>query len=334
MSEQLTQPTFRLFLDGEDIIAVSRTLASAIGLNESIVLRQLHYWLANNKRNKKGDHYRDECWWAFNTYAQWRDENFEFWSIDTVRRAIKVLESMVLIRAGNYNRRSGDQTKWYTINYGAYEAFMLLWRQHGSPRASDGAKSAAYVAFLEDWNAQKKAYTNLASCIDQLGNLHRASCQVAQTITRDYAETNTEKKSAARKRAAAPRQPLKHKQKASVEEHTLYKAYYEKCFPPYPVTLTNAEEYLSAAEALDKAGVTPDELGRYVAALPTPVSFKYLPDRVGHIKARPASARPAPKVHVMNPADYEDKLTPDERAAAVADIDRILADMRGNHGAA
>lgn len=186
----------RHYLDDDDKLIVNRNLACAMGLNESIVIRQLFYWLKHNKqdKDKRDSHLKDDCWWTYNTYDGWQKDNFQFWSYDTVRRTFLRLEEMGLVYVANYNKKKGDQTKWYTINYSAYDAYMLLWMHHQCPSAGNGKRSASYAAFLEDWNMQKSTYTNLASCVDQFGKLQTPSVQVAKTVTRDYTEITTEKK--------------------------------------------------------------------------------------------------------------------------------------------
>jgi hypothetical protein len=156
-------------LTGKGTLQVDRMIAQAVGLNGSIVLRQVEYWLERNEETKKTDNFRDGCWWTYNTYESWQDENFDFWSYDTVRRTFHQLVGLGLLYEGNYNKRKNDQTKWYTINYGAYYAFMRLWRHHKRPKACGGNKNPAYAAFLEDWNDKHKGqYNAVASCGQRL----------------------------------------------------------------------------------------------------------------------------------------------------------------------
>lgn len=96
-------------------ILVDRVLAEKIGLNEAIVIQQLHYWIIQNKRQNKN--YFDEKYWTFNTLKKWHVDTFYFWSLDTVKRTFKKLEEDNLIIVGNYNKKGYDRTKWYTINY-------------------------------------------------------------------------------------------------------------------------------------------------------------------------------------------------------------------------
>ncbi|KZR58336.1 DnaD domain-containing protein [Pseudobacillus badius] len=99
----------RLLLDDKPLIVLP-SLAVKVGLNESIVLQQLHYWLLESKNIK------DDYKWVYNTYEDWRIQ-FPFWSVSTIRRIITKLEKQELIIVGNYNKLKIDNTKWYRLNY-------------------------------------------------------------------------------------------------------------------------------------------------------------------------------------------------------------------------
>jgi hypothetical protein len=85
-------------------------LAVAIGLNEAIVLQQIHYWLERSGTEKKG--FR----WVYNTVQQWQDQ-FPFWSLDTVRRTLARLKSERLIVGECLSENSFDKTMYYRIDY-------------------------------------------------------------------------------------------------------------------------------------------------------------------------------------------------------------------------
>lgn len=103
----------KLLLD-EPPLQVMPTLATLIGLNEDIVLQQIHYWVKHNEKDKQN--FIDGHYWVYNTYEQWH-EQFPFWSVMTIRRTMTKLENQKLLIAGNYNPAGFDKTKWYTINY-------------------------------------------------------------------------------------------------------------------------------------------------------------------------------------------------------------------------
>lgn len=94
----------------EHPLVVLPSLAKEIGLNEAIMLQQIHFWISKRK------HLKDGRYWVYNTYDGWT-EQFPFWSKSTTIRILKRLEDSELIITGNHNRLKIDNTKWYTINY-------------------------------------------------------------------------------------------------------------------------------------------------------------------------------------------------------------------------
>lgn len=78
----------------EEPLQVLPTMAAAIGLDESIVVQQLWYWL--NPRRKSGK-IIDGRRWIFNTYAEWRESNFPFWSEIHIKRLFLSLEKCGII---------------------------------------------------------------------------------------------------------------------------------------------------------------------------------------------------------------------------------------------
>jgi hypothetical protein len=102
-------------------IAISPTLAKAIGLSEAIILQQIHYWLVRVEESGGSfGRWHEERFWIYNTYETWQ-EQFPFWSVPTIKRTMKSLEEMGLILTATLNRAKMDRTKWYTIDYNAVE---------------------------------------------------------------------------------------------------------------------------------------------------------------------------------------------------------------------
>ncbi|RFB18203.1 DnaD domain protein [Bacillus sp. HNG] len=86
------------------------SLAVTLGINESIILQQVHYWLQRSK------HIRLNQKWVYFTYDQ-LVEQIPFISKSTIRRTIARLESNGYLSSQNFNKLKLDKTKWYTINY-------------------------------------------------------------------------------------------------------------------------------------------------------------------------------------------------------------------------
>lgn len=97
-------------LISEPPLQVLPSLAVKIGLNEAIVLQQIHYWLL------KSNNVRDGYKWVYNSYSEW-NKQFPFFSRNTMIRAFNSLEKQGLLITANYNKAGFDKTKWYRIDY-------------------------------------------------------------------------------------------------------------------------------------------------------------------------------------------------------------------------
>lgn len=101
----------------EPPLQVLPSLALKIGLNEAIVLQQLHYLLRNPQFGCRIAEHQ----WIFNTYEQWRSQYFPFWSEVTIKRTFANLAEMKLIVScqpeGAMSRR-----KYYRIDRAKLDA--------------------------------------------------------------------------------------------------------------------------------------------------------------------------------------------------------------------
>jgi hypothetical protein len=110
--------TSALFAD-EPVLIFHPSLACLLGLNEAIVLQQLHYWLKRSENEHEGHR------WVYNTYKQWREKSFPFWEERTIQRAMINLEGKGLVISCRLQAQDWNQRKWYRIDYDAlYQLFQ------------------------------------------------------------------------------------------------------------------------------------------------------------------------------------------------------------------
>jgi DNA-binding PadR family transcriptional regulator len=113
-------------MDEPPLIVLPR-MAAEIGLQNAIVLQQLHFLL----NLKGGGKMINERKWVYNTYKDWK-EIFPFWSEKTIQNILIEMEKMFLIETcqpeGRVSRR-----KYYTINRGMVAALEAKVRSETSP---------------------------------------------------------------------------------------------------------------------------------------------------------------------------------------------------------
>lgn len=103
-----------MYLFDEQPIVGNKALARELGLNEALILQQINYWIEINK--KSGNNYYEGRYWTYNSIRAWQENDFDYMSIDTVKRTFAKLEKLNYLLVGNFNKDPRDKTKWYTIN--------------------------------------------------------------------------------------------------------------------------------------------------------------------------------------------------------------------------
>ena len=109
-----------LIFDTHPLI-IDKKLAKIIGLNQALVLQQVHYWLELNKENERNFH--EGRYWTYNTIKEWQEE-FPFWSKETVKRAFSKLRELGFILVDNFNLYQMDRTLWYSIDYNRLKEYI------------------------------------------------------------------------------------------------------------------------------------------------------------------------------------------------------------------
>jgi hypothetical protein len=161
-------------------IVVDTDLATCFGVNEAIVIQQVHYWLEVNK--EAGKNYINDRHWTYNTIADWQSLNFPFWSYDTVKRIFSKLESEGILLADNFNEMKRDRTKWYSIDY---EKLDELMEKHDNQKANSPNALGQSAPMSLGQNAPL-----------DWGNLHQPLPEINTEITREIKDIRpTSKKS-------------------------------------------------------------------------------------------------------------------------------------------
>lgn len=121
-------------LINEPPLQVLPSLAVAVGLNEAIVIQQIHYWMQRADTRINGHV------WVYNSVAQWKQQ-FPFWSDDTIARALKSLRKSGVLVAEQLSKDPRDRSLFYRIDYQKVQAPMreCITASCGNGRPQDAA---------------------------------------------------------------------------------------------------------------------------------------------------------------------------------------------------
>lgn len=94
------------------VIRIIPELAEQIGLNESVLLLQIAFWIGSPNSGR----FLDGQWWTWQSIRDMHEKAFPYLSISTINRAAtKLIRDGYLIE-GNYNERKYDKTRWFALN--------------------------------------------------------------------------------------------------------------------------------------------------------------------------------------------------------------------------
>lgn len=98
-------------------------IAAQYGVDESIMIANLQFWIRKNEAN--GKHFHEGRFWTYNSIDAFT-KLFPFWTARQIRRILKSLEEKGVIVTGNYNTSAYDRTTWYAFG----DSFLQKGQMH------------------------------------------------------------------------------------------------------------------------------------------------------------------------------------------------------------
>jgi len=100
-------------------------LAQAFGLNNAIIIQQIHFHLVNASENNDNYHFCEERWWIWNSYKEW-EEQMPWWSTRTIRRIFSDLRDCgFVIARDDFGNNKFNHSLWYTLDYDLIDSEFL-----------------------------------------------------------------------------------------------------------------------------------------------------------------------------------------------------------------
>ena len=155
-------------------IVINPIAAEVLGVNESIIIQQIHYWLNINEKAKINFH--EGRYWTYNTYENWQKTNFRFLSVPTLKRIFKKLEDKKILIKDNFNKKKYDRTLWVTINYEKLDELMTEYEEKIEAEKNEEIK--------ENIEISTKCQNDTMSNFNIVPSCHYGRCQVVTTYTK------------------------------------------------------------------------------------------------------------------------------------------------------
>ena len=119
----------------EEPTVINPIAAEVLGVNEAIIVQQIHYWLNINEKAKINFH--KGKYWTYNTYENWQKTNFRFLSVSTLKRIFKKLVTKGILITDNFNKAKYDRTLWVTINYEKLDELLSKYEEENKNEKSE-----------------------------------------------------------------------------------------------------------------------------------------------------------------------------------------------------
>lgn len=156
---------------------INVNLAVLVGLPESAILQQIHYWHLDDKSGVIIDGNK----WIYNTISGW-NKQFPFWSEATIKRTIARLKEIGLLEAKQLSGNPMDRTTYYRINYAE-----LSKMENASDQIDPMGNNGVFIGE----NGQSPIGSNCANASDQIDPMTNIYTKITKTKN-----TNTKNRNA------------------------------------------------------------------------------------------------------------------------------------------
>lgn len=128
--------------------------ATAYGLREAILIRNMHFWIGHNHAN--GKHQHDGRTWTYNSVKAF-ESLFPYLTSKQIRSGIEALVDAGVLLRGNYNNTPTDRTSWFAFSDSFLEANPLPLRAEALPCGANGNAQKGKTLIGTDVNQMKTA---------------------------------------------------------------------------------------------------------------------------------------------------------------------------------
>lgn len=106
------------YLIDERPLTVQPTLIKVYGIEQALILQQLHWLLGQPRTGIEHDGRK----WVWGTYEEWCEDYFSFWEPRTLRYHLDKLKKRGVVITRQLKKQDWDRTNYYTIDYDKHDS--------------------------------------------------------------------------------------------------------------------------------------------------------------------------------------------------------------------
>lgn len=105
----------RQYLINDRPLILLPTLAALVGVERAVILQQIHFALNQPKSGRVRDGHK----WIWNTYEEWKQDHFPFWTPRYIADQFRRLEKDGYLISCQPDKKAWQRHKYYRVNYDA-----------------------------------------------------------------------------------------------------------------------------------------------------------------------------------------------------------------------
>lgn len=162
-----------------------------INANAAILLSNICYWCALNKKNQNKKNYINGRYWMYNSLEAFAAQ-YPYMSINQIRYALNILKKTGAVDCANHNPNEFDRTLWYSPSEEAMRIYLYSYDRDKGENCqdkNDNNESEKEIPYDKEKEHREEA-DDVGKFPNRFGNFTKCICENSQIIIPDNKPIN------------------------------------------------------------------------------------------------------------------------------------------------
>lgn len=162
-----------------------------VNANAAILLSNICYWCALNKKNQNKKNYINGRYWMYNSLEAFAAQ-YPYMSINQIRYALNILKKTGAVDCANHNPNEFDRTLWYSPSEEAMRIYLYSYNRDKGENCqdkNDNDESEKEIPYDKEKEHREEA-DDVVKFPNRFGNFTKCICENSQIIIPDNKPIN------------------------------------------------------------------------------------------------------------------------------------------------